>query len=103
MGSRDPARSDVLSILFHIMLSVVSLLVVVVCEVISTMGKASSKPKSPLDLALSLFQDFREATAALCSPCEAGATQTFYSPVEHFSFPFPTPNPPTSYFRAEPL
>ena len=53
-----------MSILFHVILSVVSLLVVVMYEVISTMGKASSKPKSPL----SLFQDFREAVAesAVC-------------------------------------
>lgn len=40
---------------FLVILFVVSLLVVVVCEVISIIGKASSKPKAPLDLVLSHF------------------------------------------------
>lgn len=47
---------------FHV-LFVVSLLVVVVCEVISIMGKASSKPKGPLKLFLSHFWDFKEPVA----------------------------------------
>lgn len=51
---------------------VMSLLIVVVCEVISTMEKASFKSKSPLDLALSHFQDSREA-AASAALCEARA------------------------------
>ena len=46
-------------------LLVVSLLVVVMNEVISTAGKASSKPKAPLDLILSQFQDFKDTAVSL--------------------------------------
>lgn len=71
IGSLDPMCSVSSSVsagflsphfCFHV-LFVVSLLVVVVCEVIYIMGKASSKPKAPLKLFLSHFWDFKEATA----------------------------------------
>lgn len=71
MGSFDPMCSVSPSVSagflpphcrFHV-LFVVSPLVVVVCEVISIMGKASSKPKAPLKLFLSHFWDFKEPTA----------------------------------------
>ena len=71
MGSRDPVCSvspsvsaGFLSLHLHfLVLFVVSLLVVVVCEVISIIGKASSKPKAPLELVLSHFQDCKETAA----------------------------------------
>lgn len=46
-----------------LVLFVVSLLVVVVCEVISIIGKASSKPKAPLELVLPHFHNCKEAAA----------------------------------------
>lgn len=80
---------------FHFFLVVlfVILLLVVMCEVISTMEKASFKPKSPLDLALSLFQDFREAaaSAALCDARAPTAPWQSTSP----SHPPPPPQLPS--------
>lgn len=48
---------------FLVVLFVFSFLVVLICELISTMGKTSSKPRASLDLALSHFQDVKDAAA----------------------------------------
>lgn len=71
MGSRDLMCSVSPSVsagflsphLRFIVLFVVGLFVVVVCKVISIIGKASSKPKTPLELVLSHFQYCKEAAA----------------------------------------
>lgn len=76
MGSRDPMCSVSPSVsagflslhLCFLVLFVVSLLVVVVCEVISIIGKASSKHKAPLELVLFHFQDCKEAAAVSTAP-----------------------------------
>ena len=67
MRSHDPMHSISPSVSADFMsprfcLLVVSLLVVVMNEVISTMGKTSN-PKAPLDLVLSPFQDVKDTAA----------------------------------------
>lgn len=48
---------------FLVVLFVFSFLVVLICELISTMGKTFSKPRASLDLVLSHFQDVKDTAA----------------------------------------
>ena len=57
---------------FLVVLFAVSLLIVVMCEVVSTMGKGSSKPKVPLYLFLSHFQDFKDAAVIFAMHVKPG-------------------------------
>ena len=84
MGSCDPMHniSPSVSAKFmspHFCLLVVSLLVVVMNEVISTMGKASSKPKAPLDLVLSQFQDIKDTAAVPATHVKSEQLKTCFS------------------------
>lgn len=83
MGSCDPMCSVSLSVsagflsphFRFLVLFVVSLLVVVVCEVISIIGKASSKPKAPPWNLSFLISTIARRLLQSLQPCEAIVTE----------------------------
>ena len=63
----------------HFCFLVLFIVVVLACEVFPTMGQTSSKPKTPWDLVLSHFQDFRDAATVSAAHVKLGQLRVLCS------------------------